>query len=490
MLNFGKIPINMKKIIYTLFLFILGNSIYAQEICDSTITDPGGIAMDYENNMSVSWRYCADSGAVLQFDFTEIDLGGFLLDDYIRVYEGDSIPLDSSSFSYVIGDEAGIVSGVWIMNGDGSFSNTGNSFTSSGECVTFLFTSDTTGVGAGWVADITCLGGPLCSDGIQNGDETYIDCGGSCASCPTPCEGFTFMDAGGSGSLVVGSNQTYTMCADTDQDSVLVTFSMIDMGLDLLMVYDGDSTNVIAQYLVTDNSIYEYNGVNKYLLSPDSYIKSNGQCLIFSVFTTDSMQVGWEAEVTTTAEIECATVLPVELVSFNSNAVDQQIELTWSTEVELNNDYFSIYKSDDASSYYKIGEITTEAIGNVGTDYHFMDHNPLKGINYYQLRQTDLDGTMEVIGNTSVSIDGQPNELIIFPNPTSGNFIYLKNSTSEIEGHIMVYDRLGRLVVNQIFEQHNALNQKVDISHLNPGMYVIHSINGDRRQTSKFIKAK
>lgn len=29
---------------------------------------------------------------------------------------------------------------------------------------------------------------PTCSDGIQNGDETGVDCGGSCAACPATCD--------------------------------------------------------------------------------------------------------------------------------------------------------------------------------------------------------------------------------------------------------------------------------------------------------------
>ena len=44
------------------------------------------------------------------------------------------------------------------------------------------------------VSNATCLqancggGGPTCSDGIQNGDETGVDCGGSvCPACDTPC---------------------------------------------------------------------------------------------------------------------------------------------------------------------------------------------------------------------------------------------------------------------------------------------------------------
>ncbi|MEL6535346.1 MAG: di-heme oxidoredictase family protein, partial [Bacteroidota bacterium] len=46
-------------------------------------------------------------------------------------------------------------------------------------------------------------GGPTCTDGMQNGDETGIDCGGSCTACPTCSDGEqngdeTGVDCGGS----------------------------------------------------------------------------------------------------------------------------------------------------------------------------------------------------------------------------------------------------------------------------------------------------
>ena len=34
---------------------------------------------------------------------------------------------------------------------------------------------------------VTGSGGPTCTDGIQNGDETGVDCGGSCPPCPVTC---------------------------------------------------------------------------------------------------------------------------------------------------------------------------------------------------------------------------------------------------------------------------------------------------------------
>eukprot|EP00735_Rhodelphis_limneticus_P012332 TRINITY_DN5569_c0_g1::TRINITY_DN5569_c0_g1_i1::g.9344::m.9344 TRINITY_DN5569_c0_g1::TRINITY_DN5569_c0_g1_i1::g.9344 ORF type:complete len:334 (-),score=34.82,CD34_antigen/PF06365.7/0.12,DUF2762/PF10960.3/0.23 TRINITY_DN5569_c0_g1_i1:251-1165(-) len=36
---------------------------------------------------------------------------------------------------------------------------------------------------AGHLTDLRCLK-PICTDGVENGDETDVDCGGSCDSCP------------------------------------------------------------------------------------------------------------------------------------------------------------------------------------------------------------------------------------------------------------------------------------------------------------------
>ncbi|TNF34807.1 MAG: hypothetical protein EP329_06850, partial [Deltaproteobacteria bacterium] len=61
----------------------------------------------------------------------------------------------------------------------------------SGPALSFAARFDASGcVDGGDCASGVCLAGacqdPTCSDGVQNGDETDIDCGGSCAAC-TPC---------------------------------------------------------------------------------------------------------------------------------------------------------------------------------------------------------------------------------------------------------------------------------------------------------------
>ncbi|MEL7378281.1 MAG: cohesin domain-containing protein, partial [Bacteroidota bacterium] len=45
------------------------------------------------------------------------------------------------------------------------------------------------------------VGGPSCNDGVQNGDETGVDCGGSCAPCSAGGDELTFSLSDGNGSV-------------------------------------------------------------------------------------------------------------------------------------------------------------------------------------------------------------------------------------------------------------------------------------------------
>lgn len=66
-------------------------------------------------------------------------------------------------------------------------------------CSDGIQNQDETGIDCGGVCD-ACT---ACDDGIQNGDETGVDCGGSCIACPTCDDGIlngdeTGVDCGGS----------------------------------------------------------------------------------------------------------------------------------------------------------------------------------------------------------------------------------------------------------------------------------------------------
>lgn len=79
-------------------------------------------------------------------------------------------------------------------------------------------------------------------------------------------------------------------------------------------------------------------------------------------------------------EVNFVSALPVELLHFdgvmNNN---NQVELTWATAMELNNDYFSIERSQDGINWSVIEEIKGAGNANEVLNYETTDATPLAG---------------------------------------------------------------------------------------------------------------
>ncbi|MAP99623.1 MAG: hypothetical protein CMC51_02280 [Flavobacteriaceae bacterium] len=77
-----------------------------------------------------------------------------------------------------------------------------------------------------------------------------------------------------------------------------------------------------------------------------------------------------------------------------------------------------------------------------------------------------------------LSINDFSHEIISYPNPTS-NFVYFN---SDVELEVIVYNILGKHLI------HEFVTDKLDISFLEKGTYIINIINGINRSTHKIIK--
>ncbi|MEM9328202.1 MAG: T9SS type A sorting domain-containing protein, partial [Bacteroidota bacterium] len=115
-------------------------------------------------------------------------------------------------------------------------------------------------------------------------------------------------------------------------------------------------------------------------------------------------------------------LLPIELLEFKARVEDQTAVLNWSTASELDNDYFTIERSYDWENFEAIG--TLEGAGNSEQilHYQFVDRDPLPGVSYYRLKQTDFDGGFTysnlVMLEYEVSTVSET-QISVYPNPTS-----------------------------------------------------------------------
>ena len=83
----------------------------------------------------------------------------------------------------------------------------------------------------------------------------------------------------------------------------------------------------------------------------------------------------------------------------------------------------------------------------------------------------------------SVTSSLKQNNIIIFPNPTTG-MIELKNSNAVVK--IEIFDMVGKLLLTQKI---NSMNQKVDVSKLQTGNYLLKAYSKSNQfDVSKFVK--
>ncbi len=90
--------------------------------------------------------------------------------------------------------------------------------------------------------------------------------------------------------------------------------------------------------------------------------------------------------------------LPVELSLFEVEEDSDCNHVKWSTESELNNDYFLLDVSYDGSSWKTLDNI--KGVGNSSsvTYYHYDDYLLKEGYSYYRLTQVDYNGNSETYG--------------------------------------------------------------------------------------------
>lgn len=86
---------------------------------------------------------------------------------------------------------------------------------------------------------------------------------------------------------------------------------------------------------------------------------------------------------------------PVELVYFKGEKNKEYNKIEWQTYSEINNDYFTLEKSNDGINWSPITKMSGAGTTIESNSYYYKDYNRLKRLNYYRLKQTDYDGGSE-----------------------------------------------------------------------------------------------
>jgi hypothetical protein len=175
--------------------------------------------------------------------------------------------------------------------------------------------------------------------------------------------------------------------------------------------------------------------------------------------------------------------LPLRWLSFTASKLQHpdRSMLTWKTDNEINTSYFDIERSIDGNIFIKIGTVGAANTGGQHT-YSFTDMLPASGVNYYRLKQADIDGRFTYSPVRIVNFDAG-GQLLIYPTIVSSTFIIdgLKAGTV-----LKIIDASARTVRKIDVTQSQLI---ADISNLAAGVYMVQMVDEKGNgQTKKIIK--
>lgn len=189
----------------------------------------------------------------------------------------------------------------------------------------------------------------------------------------------------------------------------------------------------------------------------------NGNCDAYNESFCDQTVIIIQGPNVPYQEVVCnyTAPLPVELINFKGVQEENNIELSFTTASEKNNDYFTIERTTNGVDW----EVVNRVKGNGTTDkasfYSVLDRNAVNGKNYYRLSQTDFDGASKIYKIIAVNYNAMSTiNYTIYPNPTSNKWIniaYESKSSSPVK--CFVYTMQGQQIEEYTLNASNETMQ-------------------------------
>ena len=105
--------------------------------------------------------------------------------------------------------------------------------------------------------------------------------------------------------------------------------------------------------------------------------------------------------------------LPLKLLDFSLQKIDNVVRLSWKTAEESNMDHFEIERSENARDFTSIGMVPNKNQVSQN-NYSFDDNHPLKNISFYRLKMESIAGAINYSKIIPVQF-GSGNSVILYP---------------------------------------------------------------------------
>ena len=188
--------------------------------------------------------------------------------------------------------------------------------------------------------------------------------------------------------------------------------------------------------------------------------------------------------------IESCMTVDIELLSFDGEVSDEGNRLRWATATELNNAYFTLMHSVDGINFEAVAEINGAGTSSTLKQYEVLHEDAPAGTSYYQLVQTDYDGTSTTAPMT-VTLTRKATQLAFVEVTTLFSDRLAVTFTNSQVGMVRaaIVDLSGRVITTDMVESNEGNTTfYMTLGHLPKGMYLLTLTNGEEVITTKLVK--
>ncbi len=172
--------------------------------------------------------------------------------------------------------------------------------------------------------------------------------------------------------------------------------------------------------------------------------------------------------------VNAGAPLPVNLLSFSAKAEGERTLIEWATASEFNCDHFDIERSADSRNFQFL--VAENAVGNSNTEHSYKtyDLQPLKGWNYYRLKQVDVDGAFTWSSVAAVFFSGNDSYVAVYPNPVQNTLSIAISNKEDQSCSLILMDVTGRVLKSQELQLVKGDNIfSLDMSAFAVGSYLL-----------------
>lgn len=193
------------------------------------------------------------------------------------------------------------------------------------------------------------------------------------------------------------------------------------------------------------------------------------------------------ADATSGASFLQGNFLPVTLIAFYATPSGKNVNLSWTTAQEFNDNRFEIQKSLDGSTWTNVTEIMSQGNNSMGAKYAYTDKNVSSSNVYYRIMQIDAFNHFQyspikriVIGETDQAAAN------IYASSTKSITVEF-NSEEKSSIRVNVVSLNGQVVARGEYPQ-STYSATLNLPSTAKGMYIVQLIdNAGLKETKKLI---